>query len=312
MMREAIHFLGRIESEGLMGFGQHGRYARSPLIDGLSGYILDSLRERPSSPRVRAWGYVVIVTQDTGVTGPDDALPQQPIQIEGSLAGQQPAAPPKPRVLTADTGRTAAVRMPPHAQRKMPVRALRPIRSGRFYRIASKPARGLVRPELAQAMEKLFEAFARERSFSEENPLAIHLLRGFKARSHGHGEGRAVDIAAVGRKGLLAWKQEWDQAHAAAAEIVDKVQQAAEITAEKKHNLGYGLYKALQAHGGWRLNNSGWQPYRGVVQLFGPWTASEGPHKALQIEHPSPYQQRRLRDQRWIFGAHQDHIHVAL
>jgi hypothetical protein len=47
------------------------------------------------------------------------------------------------------------------------------------------------------------------------------------------------------------------------------------------------------------------------MQLFGPWTATEGPWKPMQIKDPSPYQQQRLADQRWVFQAHQDHIHVA-
>jgi hypothetical protein len=41
-------------------------------------------------------------------------------------------------------------------------------------------------------------------------PLEISLARGFKANSLGHGEGRTADIAAMGGKSLVAWKQEWD------------------------------------------------------------------------------------------------------
>jgi hypothetical protein len=51
--------------------------------------------------------------------------------------------------------------------------------------------------------------------------LEIRFSCGFKAGSHGHGEGRAADIAAVGGKSLLAWKQEWDQAIAAADKLSD-------------------------------------------------------------------------------------------
>jgi len=47
------------------------------------------------------------------------------------------------------------------------------------------------------------------------------------------------------------------------------------------------------------------------MQLFGPWTATEGPWKAMQIKDPTPYQRQRLADQQWVFHAHQDHIHVA-
>jgi ATP-dependent exoDNAse (exonuclease V) beta subunit len=75
--------------------------------------------------------------------------------------------------------------------------------------------------------------------------------------------------------------------------------------------LGYRLYKALQAYGGWRVNPGGWRVYLGVMQLFGPWTAVEGPWKQMQIDTPTTYQKERLADQQWVFQAHQDHIHVA-
>jgi len=50
---------------------------------------------------------------------------------------------------------------------------------------------------------------------------------------------------------------------------------------------------------------------RGVMQLFGPWTATQGPWKAVQIKGPNPYQRQRLADQQWVLRAHQNHIHVA-
>jgi hypothetical protein len=190
------------------------------------------------------------------------------------------------------------------------VQTLRPIGHGHAYAITSPPAQRLVRPELAEALETVFERLARERGFTPEKPLAIRLTRGFKAGSHGHGEGRAADIAAVGGKGLLVWKQEWDQAMAAADQLPDE-QRTEAVASEQKRNLGYALYKALQEHGGWRVNPQGWRPYRGVMQLFGPWTATEGPWKTMQVATPNPYQRRRLADQQWVFQAHQDHIHVA-
>jgi hypothetical protein len=190
-------------------------------------------------------------------------------------------------------------------------RSLRPVQSGQAYRITSPPARGLVTPELAEALETGFERFARQRGFAPEKSLEIRLSRGFKAGSQGHSEGRAADIAAVGGKSLLAWKQDWDQAVAAAEKLSDAQQQAEVIATEQNRNLGYALYKALQEHGAWRVDQRGWRPYRGVMQLFGPWTAMEGPWKAMQIKDPNPYQRQRLADQQWVFRAHQDHIHVA-
>jgi hypothetical protein len=185
------------------------------------------------------------------------------------------------------------------------------VRSGNAYHIGSPPARGLVTPELAEALETVAERFARERGFTSDKPLDIHLLRGFKAGSRGHGEGRAADIVAVGGKTLLEWKQEWDRARGDAENASDQEPRVPTMTDEQKSNLGHGLYKALQEHGGWRVDPSGWPPYRGVMQLFGPWTATEGPWKTMQIKDPSPYQQQRLADQRWVFQAHRDHIHVA-
>ena len=173
------------------------------------------------------------------------------------------------------------------------------------------PERGLVRPALAEALETVFERFAREAGFTLDQPLDIQLSRSFKASSHGHGEGRAADIASVGGKSLLDWKQGWDRAMDAAEKLADPQQRVEAMAAEQRRNLGYGLYKALQAHGGWRVNPGGWRPYRGVMQLFGPWTATEGPWKAMQIEKSNSYQQGRLADQQWVFREHEDHIHVA-
>jgi hypothetical protein len=188
---------------------------------------------------------------------------------------------------------------------------LEPVRSGRSYRITSPPQRGLVLPELSSALEHAFERFAACSGFSPEKPLDIALSRGFWAQSPGHREGRAADIASVGGKSLLEWKHEWDRVTAPAADLPDPGRQAETVAAARKANLGHGLYKALQEHGGWRMDGQTWRPYRGVIQLFGPWTATEGPWKAMRIRHPTPYQRQRLADQAWVFRAHRDHIHVG-
>jgi len=62
------------------------------------------------------------------------------------------------------------------------------------------------------------------------------------------------------------------------------------VEEEKKRNLGYKLYKALQTQGGWA------QPPGFPVQLFGPWTRGEGPHKQISDR---------------LLHAHRDHIHIA-
>jgi hypothetical protein len=70
------------------------------------------------------------------------------------------------------------------------------------------------------------------------------------------------------------------------------------ITAEQKRNLGYGVYKALQEHGGWRVNPEGWRPYQSVMQFFDPWAATEGPWETTEIKDLYSYQKQRLADQR--------------
>jgi hypothetical protein len=169
----------------------------------------------------------------------------------------------------------------------------------------------LVIPELARALETLLDEFAHLRGFTPERSLEIQLSRGFKASSPGHRNGRAADITSVAGKSLLEWKRTWDDAMVAADALVDPAQRADAISAERTRNLGYGLYKALQEHGGWLVDPASWRPYRGVMQLFGPWTATEGPWTTMRITHPTPYQRQRLADQQWVFQAHHDHIHVA-
>lgn len=246
----------------------------------LSGYILEQVFEPSPAAAVVAWGYLVV-----GPPRPLQLLSVDRLVPAGALEAL-PEAPPA-------------------------VRALRRVRSGRSYRITSPPARGLVTPDVAESLETVFERFAGEQGFSPERPLEIRFSRGFEAGSRGHGEGRAVDIAAVSGKSLLAWKLEWDRATTTAEALSEPQERAEAIAAEQKRNLGYGLYKALQGHGGWRVDSRGWRPYRNVMQLFGPWTATEGPWKAMQIKDPNPYQRQRLADQGWVFRAHRDHIHVA-
>jgi hypothetical protein len=276
------------------------------VLRGLAGYLLE-----PAAGIAGVWRCVVVVTGTLGdpATGVSAATTQLVTpQLVTALvpAGASPHA-----LRLRPVAQLLPVRGGPTPVAPPAVRTLRPVKSGRAYRITSPAARRLVTPELAEALEAVFERFARARGFAAGKPLAIRLSRGFKAGSHGHGEARAADIDAVGGKSLLRWKQEWDQAMTAAENIADPQQRAAAGAAEQARNLGYGLYKALQAHGGWRVNPGGWRVYRGVMQLFGPWTATEGPWQAMHMDSPTPAQRQRLADQRWVFGAHQDHVHVA-
>jgi hypothetical protein len=268
------------------------------LRSNLAGYILDrSSRLGPMNQQT--WGYWVVASAI--------GEPATDLLSLSCLQGTQNG----PTQLRAIGRLIPAAPTSPITTAQAVVSEFRPIRSGQSFRITSPPEQGLVVPPLAEALEQVFERFARDRNFTANTPLNIRLSRGFKAGSHGHGEGRAADIVAVGGKSLLDWKEEWNQAMTAAQPLADSERRALAIAAVQQHNLGYGLYKALQNYGGWRVNPGGWEPYRNVMQLFGPWTATEGPWKAMQIPKPTFYQQQRLADQQWVFHSHQDHIHVA-
>ncbi len=159
-----------------------------------------------------------------------------------------------------------------------------PVQSGQTYRVQHFPVQAYVTPQLAGELEQVLERFGRESGFTQENPIGIV----FKPGTVGHHQvGRAADIYAVGGRGLDAWKARWDQAVRAAAESVGSINALLE---EQRRNLGWRLYKALQGYGRWS------QPYGYPIQLFGPWTRSEGPWKFISNR---------------LLYAHRDHIHIA-
>jgi len=285
--------LRQIEPRAARPAAEAGAHAMLP---SLAGHVLqEAMGTAPAGALV--WSRAAV-----RVTFIRLALASRPI-VRPTHAAARPAA------LVAGLVRSAALKIGGPGART--VRLLRPVRSGHAYRIASLPARGLVTPELAEALEMVFEHLARERGFRPEEPLAIRLSRGFAAGSYGHSEGRAADIDAVGGKSILEWKREWDQAVARAEAVADPQQQASDIVNEKDRNLGYRLYSTLLEHGGWRVDLAGWRVYRGVTQLFGPWTATDGPWKPMDLKNPTHYQRLRLGDQQWVYAAHGDHIHVA-
>jgi hypothetical protein len=153
--------------------------------------------------------------------------------------------------------------------------------------VTSLPEVSLVTPPLAQALSHLLEQCAKANGFSAEKPLDVAFGQGTLGL---HRFKRAADIYAVGGKGLGQWAQEWNAAMRQAVSTPDPQKRAQQVTAEKARNLGYKLYKALQAQGGWA------QPQGYPVQLFGPWTRTEGPHRAISDK---------------LLHAHRDHIHVA-
>jgi hypothetical protein len=198
------------------------------------------------------------------------------------------------------------------ARRRDGVSRLRLIQGGMSYQVVTQASRAAVTPELAEALESVLERFGQQAGFTRAQPLQVAFARGYQADSPGHREGRAVDIAAVAGQSFRAWKRQWDEALSSARRLSSVAERTAAVTSERIRNLGYRLYKALQDHGGWRVDEHGWRPYRGVVQLFGPWTAVEGPWKAMHRGKSDDSERQRLADQAWVFAAHQDHIHVAM
>ena len=179
-------------------------------------------------------------------------------------------------------------RVPMSTVAPRPGSARRPIRSGRFHRMLWPVGFPIVVvDDLADQLNAVLEEFAQTTGATAEGPLQIVLRRGTLGL---HRTGRAIDIYGVGGKGIGQWATEWNAAQRNAAAAKDPAEKARIIEEEKGRNLGYKLYKALQARGGWA------QPKGYPVQLFGPWTRIEGPHKQISDR---------------LLKLHLDHIHVA-
>jgi hypothetical protein len=161
------------------------------------------------------------------------------------------------------------------------------VRPGSAFRIDSPAANAQVTPELATELHRVLERFAVEAGASKARPIGIFFKRGIFGH---HQVGRAADVYAVNRRGLDQWKIRWDEAMQRAATAATPLERRLIAQKEEKENLGWRLYKALQRYGQWA------QPYGYPIQLFGPWTRTEGPWK-----HISDF----------LLHAHRDHIHVA-
>lgn len=162
-----------------------------------------------------------------------------------------------------------------------------PVRSGTAYRVVSPPDHARVCRPLAAELERVLERFANEAGARPQRPLTITFRPGIFGH---HQVGRAADIYAVNGCGLDAWKRRWDEVQHRAARSPDPFSRRLLRETEEKLNLGWRLYKALQRYGRWA------QPYGYPIQLFGPWTRTEGPWKYIS---------------NFLLRAHQDHIHVA-
>ncbi len=153
--------------------------------------------------------------------------------------------------------------------------------------MGSPPQNALVTPELASELQRVLERFAMEAGFSDRNPVSISFKPGVVGH---HKVGRAADIYGVGGVGLDRWKQQWNEGFGRANRAANPEERRALLHREQVENLGWRLYKALQFYGNWA------QPPGYPIQLFGPWTRSEGPWKHISDG---------------LLYAHRDHIHVA-
>jgi len=161
------------------------------------------------------------------------------------------------------------------------------IQSGRTWRVDSPAANAIVTRALAREVERVLERFAIDAGATAEMPIGVYFRPGIFGH---HRVGRAADIYAVGGVGLDTWKARWDAAAASACRVPDAARRARILHAARRDNLGWRLYRALQCYGRWS------QPYGHPVQLFGPWTRSEGPWKYISD---------------FLLRAHRDHIHLA-
>ena len=144
-----------------------------------------------------------------------------------------------------------------------------------------------VTPELARALESVLDRSARGAGFTEHDPVFVRFGAGIVGH---HQLGRAADIYEVGGVGFDRWHELWERARKECSKCVDASTRIAKWKQQAQRNLGWRLYKELQRFGHWD------QPPGYPVQLFGPWTRSDGPYRTIS--------DRLLR-------AHRDHIHVA-
>jgi len=158
---------------------------------------------------------------------------------------------------------------------------------GERYRITSPPSAQIVTRELAGELRRVLDRFAEDAGFTASRPVAIEFRPGIFGH---HQVDRAADIYGIGGRGLDWWKARWDAEARRSRNAQTRLDARLIREREEKRNLGWRLYKALQRYGRWA------QPYGYPVQLFGPWTRSEGPWRCISD---------------FLLRAHRDHIHVA-
>ena len=162
-----------------------------------------------------------------------------------------------------------------------------PLPSGRTYRVDSPPGNAIVAPALARELRAALERFAVGAGFSARRPVGVYFRPGVFGQ---HRDRRAADLYAVDGVGIDEWKRRGDVARICAAQAASPIEREAIIATDRRQNLGWRLYKALQCYGRWS------QPYGYPIQLFGPWTREEGPWRHISGR---------------LSFAHRDHIHVG-
>jgi hypothetical protein len=141
--------------------------------------------------------------------------------------------------------------------------------------------------DLAREIEPALERFAREAGFTRRDPVFVSFGAGIVGH---HQASRAADIYEVGGVGLGHWYELLEQAGKECSICADPSTRIRQWHQQRRQNLGWRLYKVLQRFGHWA------QPPGYPIQLFGPWTRSEGPCHTISD---------RLQT------AHRDHIHMA-
>jgi hypothetical protein len=154
-----------------------------------------------------------------------------------------------------------------------PAADLVPVPRGRAFRGVTPVSHPPITRGLADELVSVLERFAGDAGFDERRPVEVTLLPGTLGQ---HRVGRAADLYAVGGRGLDAWKRDWDR--------------DPDRAGQRRRNLGWRLYRALQRYGRWA------RPSGYPIQLFGPWTREEGPWSGIGDR---------------LLHAHRDHIHVA-
>jgi len=179
--------------------------------------------------------------------------------------------------------------------------SLQILSGGKYFRVTSPPVCNLVTPRLAQRLGDILDTFAVQAGFTSQGPLQVKT-----DLATNPGNGKSIDILAIGGQGIGQWKSDFDAAIRDIKRVRDPDKQNASLRRLAKLNLGYRLYKTfLSEEGIWKIED-------GVVQLFGPWTPELGPWRRLKYETPDQSQLRVMREQENFFRTFRDRIHVAV